>query len=167
MSLFLVKKQKNQTRSSELFLSSSFAASEWILSRPLCPISPQRKGEIRTNFRSNLLHLSAITETDQHSDHHTIINTHTNTCIFTQQQHPFHCHHHQSGNTWPSRECAVQLRLAASWEHYSGNSDNTHQSVSAIYGALSDARPWCTFCSPCAMLVPVTPSGPPVEREGE
>uniref|UniRef100_A0A3P8SQ89 Secreted protein n=1 Tax=Amphiprion percula TaxID=161767 RepID=A0A3P8SQ89_AMPPE len=41
------------------FLSCCFPANDCRLSRPLCPISPQRE-EIRTAFRPNLLHLSVL-----------------------------------------------------------------------------------------------------------
>lgn len=128
-----------QTLFSEPFLFSCFPANEWRLSRPLCPISPEREAEIRTTFRSNLLHLSVLLQK--------LTITNTLTCIFTHQQHPFHCQHHQSGTTSPQGECGATLDTG-SWEQYSDNLDTIHQSVLAICNVLAIATAWpgCTVC---------------------
>lgn len=93
-------KNKSQRRSSELFLSSTLPARDWRLSHPLCPISPQKEGEIRTTFRSNLLRLSVLLQKLTSIQTLTLSQTHTYIC--TYQQYPSHSHHHQSGNMWPS-----------------------------------------------------------------
>lgn len=139
--LSVKKKKKKKTRGLVRFLSSSFAASEWSLYCPFCPISPQRKGEIRTNLRSNPLHLSVL------------LQKLTSIQTITPSEPHRNVHFHQSAASLPLPsppvwqhvalwECEVQLWLCDSWDRYSGNSDNTHQCLGHI---------WCAFQFPATV----------------
>lgn len=111
--------KKIQQKSSELFLSSSFPANEWRLSRPLCPISPQRERERLGPLLDQICSICQCYYRNWPASRaQTITNTHTYTqkhtnnilsCIFTHQQHLFLCHHHQSGSVGPQGGCGAAL----------------------------------------------------------
>lgn len=163
------EEEKKKTRGLKRFLSSSFAASKWSLYCPFCPISPQRKGEIRTNLRSNPLHLSVL------------LQKQTSIQTITPSEPHRNRHFHQSAASLPlpslpslaARGPLGSMQFSFGYVIVESTIvviQITLTSVRAIYGVLSNFRSWCTVCSPispCAMFVPVTPSGPPVEKEGE